>query len=293
MDKLLVIGASGMLGSRIMDLGAGRYEEYGTYKEHKLNGKNMHMLNVNKREDVFGLVNKIKPDLIVDTHALHNVDYCELHKEEAWEANVDGTRNVAEAAKIVGAKYVYISTDYVFDGKKLDYTEKDKPNPLNYYAKTKLVGEQILSILDINYLIIRTAVIYGNGGSGKVPFPIWLSDKLMKGEKVNVVVDQHNNPTFADSIADSIFKLHKADMTGLFHVTGSDCMSRYDFAINIAKTFDLDKSLISPITTPQLNQVALRPEKVKMDTGKVEKAINTKMIGVEEGLRLFKEQVGK
>ncbi len=293
MDKLLVIGASGMLGSRIMDIGASRYEEYGTYKEHKLNGKNMHMLDVNKREDAFELVNKIKPDLIVDTHALHNVDYCELHKEEAWGANVDGTRNVAEAAKIVGAKYVYISTDYVFDGKKLDYTEKDKPNPLNYYAKTKLVGEHILSILDINYLIIRTAVIYGNGGSGKVPFPIWLADKLMKGEKVNVVVDQHNNPTFADSIADSIFKLHKADMTGLFHVTGSDCMSRYDFAISIAKAFNLDKSLISPITTPQLNQVALRPEKVKMDTGKVEKAINTRMIGVEEGLRLFKEQVGK
>lgn len=291
MDKLLVIGASGLLGGRILEMGAGKYDLFGTYGTHKVEGKNMFRLDTTKRNDVTELISRIKPDVVVDTHAMNNLDYCETHKEEAWAVNVDGVRNAAEAAQIAGAKFVFFSTDNVFDGTKQDYTEKDKPNPLNYYAMTKAVAENMLDILSINHITMRTSVLYGKGGSAKVPFVTWLCGKLRAGEKVNIVVDQHNNPTLADSVVDVTFKLLKSDATGLFHVTGSDCLSRYDFSLQIAKKFALNAKLINPITTPQLNQVARRPTKVKMNTGKAERATGLKMLSVGEGLDMLKRQL--
>jgi dTDP-4-dehydrorhamnose reductase len=292
-QKVLVIGASGLLGSRAMEIGKDAYQMFGTYNIHPLKGENFFPLDVTKRQDVFRLVEKIKPDLVIDTHALHNVDYCETHPEEAWLVNVEGTKNVAEASKRIGAKYIFISTDYVFDGKKLEYTEKDKPNPLNYYAKTKWAAELILEALDINYIVARTSVLYGKGGMGKLNFVLWLIDKLKKGEAVNIVTDQHNNPTLADNLVEFLFRLFELDAEGIFHITGKDCISRYDFSKLVARTFNLNSKLIAPIITPQLSQIAKRPEKVSMNTNKVERVTGMKPLGVEESLRILKKQLGE
>ena len=291
MDKVLVIGASGLLGYKAMVMGEDSHEMFGTYYTHKVAGKNYFRLDVTKRNEVFKLVNEIKPDFIIDTHTLPNVDYCELHPEEAWEVNVNGTKNMAEAAKLVGAKYAYISTDMVFDGSKLDYTEKDKPHPLNYHSKTKLIGELMLEPLNVNHIIIRTAVLYGNGGIGKAPFAAWIVDKLRKKEPVKIVADQSNNPTLADNVIEVLFKLFKDDLQGIFHATGKDCLSRYDFSIMVAKSFGLDSKLITPISAPEFNQVATKPGKVKMNIGKVERATGIKMLGPEEGLSVMKKQM--
>ncbi len=293
MDKVLVVGASGMLGTRAIEMYGRAYDMFGTYHTHKLDAKNMFHLDVTKRVEVNALVEKIKPDLIIDTHTLPNVDYCELHPDEAWEINVNGTKNVAEAAKTLGAKYVYISTDTVFDGKKLEYSEKDKPNPMNYYSKTKWIGELILEALNVNYIVLRSAVLYGKGGSGKVPFALWLVDQLKRKQQVKIVVDQSENPTFVDNLVDVLFKLFKDDATGIFHATGSECMSRYEFSKTIAKAFNLDSKYINPITTPELHQVAPRPGRVKMNTGKVERATGMHMMGPEEGLKLLKQQLAE
>ncbi len=292
MDKVLVIGASGLLGSKAIDLGKDNYQMFGTYSKHPIKGQNFFPLDVTKRQDVFKLIEKIKPNLVIDTHALNNVDYCEIHPEEAWLINVEGTKNVAEASKRSAAKYAFVSTDYVFDGKKLEYTEKDKPNPLSYYAKTKWAAELILEALDINYIVARTAVLYGIGGMGKLPFVLWLVDKLRKGESVNIVTDQYNNPTLVDNLAKILFRLFELDVRGLFHVTGKDCMSRYDFSRSIAKAFNLSNKLINTTTTPQLNQIAKRPDKVNMNTNKVERVTGMKTLTVKEGLKELKQQMG-
>lgn len=163
MERLLVIGCSGLLGSRLTEAAKDGYEVYGTYNLHGITAENAFRLDVTNRESTFKLINRLKPDCVVDTHALNNLDYCETHIEEAWRVNVDGTRNVAEACKNFGSKYIFLSTDDVFDGKKLRYTEKDKPHPLNYYARTKLASEYMLAALDINCLIARTSVLYGKG----------------------------------------------------------------------------------------------------------------------------------
>ena len=291
MERLLIIGSSGLLGNRMAELADGRFEVLGTYGSHRSGLEGEQKLDVRERDKVFSLIEKAKPSFVVDTHSLTNLDYCETHQEEAWEVNVDGSRNVAEACKRFGSKYVFISTDNVFDGKKLRYIEKDMPHPLNYYAKTKLVMEHVLSALDINYLVVRTAVLYGRGGSGKVSFPTWLVSKLKKGEEVRIVADQKNNPTLTDSLAEFIFKLCQKDETGIFHVAGSECLSRYEFSVRIAKAFGLDKSLIRQVTSPELNQIAPRPSMVNIASDKAERATGLKAIGVDEGLEIFRKQL--
>jgi dTDP-4-dehydrorhamnose reductase len=290
--KILIIGISGLLGNKIYNLAKKDYQVFGTYNTHKPSMENVYQLDVTKRADVFKLIGNIKPDFVIDTHALHNVDYCELHPEEAWLVNVEGTKNVAEACKTFGCKYVFISTDYVFDGKKATpYTEKDKPNPLNYYAKTKLIAEEAIKILTSDYIIARTAVLFGVGGFGKEPFALWLIKKLKNGEEVKAVIDQYNNPTLVDNLAEMLLTLCEKDKVGLFHITGKTNLNRYEFSIKIAETFGLNKELIRPITTPELNQVAPRPRKVALDVSKLERATKLKALTIDEALNIFKQQV--
>ncbi len=291
MERLLVIGGTGLLGSKILEVAQGRFEVFGTYNLHASERKNMWKLDVCNRERVFELISRIMPDFVIDTHGLVNIDHCEKNPAEAWMVNVDGAKNVAEACKEASCKYMFMSTDNVFDGKKGEYTEEDEPHALNYYAKTKLIMEKVLSALDVDYVVARSSVMYGTGGSGKASFPAWLIEKLRGGERVRIVTDQENNPTFTDNLAEFLLRLYERDERGVFHITGTDCISRYDFSVIIADVFGLEKELIVPVTSSELNQVGLRPGRVNMVNKKVENATGIRAFGIEEGLSIFKKQL--
>lgn len=295
MEKILVIGCSGLVGSRLIARSKEHYQVFGTYSNHAIKDQNNFKLDTRDRLAVFKLIEKIKPDCVVDAHSLTNLDYCETHPEEAWSVNVDGSRNIAEACKNFGSKFIFISTDSVFDGKKVKkYTEKDKPHPLNYYSRTKAVIEYMLSMLDMDYIVVRSSTIYGRGAiSERINFVTWLIDKLRRNEQTKIVNDQKSNPTFADSLAEFILKLYEKDEIGLFHVTGKECISRYDLSIEIANMFGLNKLLITPIITAQLNQVANRPSCVNMSVEKAERATGLSALTVTEGLERFKAQIGR
>lgn len=293
MDKLLVIGVSGLLGGRAVELGNGRYVVYGAYNTHEIKGGNFLQLDVTKKQDVFRVIKKLKPDVVIDTHSATNVDSCETNPEQAWLINVYGTKNVAEACKAFGSKHIFLSSDYVFDGHKTTkYDEKDETRPLNYYGKTKLIAEKVIGIIDPEYVIARTAVLYGKGGFGKVSFPLWVANKLKNKQQIKVVVDQYNNPTFVDNLVDILFSLWENDARGLFHVVGTNCINRYELAKLTAEIFSLDSQLITPVKTTALTQAAKRPKKVSLNTAKVERITKIKPIGIREGLQILKEQLG-
>ncbi len=291
MDKILVIGANGLLGSRVIEVGKDKFDFYGTYFSPVMKGNNVSKLDVRNRDKVFKIIQNVRPDCVIHTAALHSVDYCETHPEECWSVNVEGTKNIAEACKLLGAKIVFISTDYVFDGKKLKYTEKDKPNPLSYYAKCKLIAERVIETLDVNYITVRASVLYGRNGMGKKNFVLWTLEQLKNNKEMTIVTDQHNNPTFADSLSEIILRLYRKGARGLFHATGPDCMSRFVFAKKIADVFGLKKSLIKPITTPQLNQIATRPERVNMIVDKVTRVSGIRPMSLDAGLKMLKKQL--
>ena len=300
--KLLVIGGSGLLGYKVAKMASNEHETFLTYNYRSIQVEGCTALKLDKcdRKAVFELFEKIKPDVVIDTAALHNVDYCETHPEEAWKVNVEGTRNVAEACKKVGAKIIFISTDYVFDGTKGYYTEEDTPNPLSYYAKTKLEAEKIIQSLDVNYIIARPSVIYGwnpsevsglKSSSGKsVNFVVWALQKLEKGEEIKAVTDQYSSPTLADNLAEALLVMASSEKQGIYHTAGKDCVNRYEFTLKIAEVFGLDKSLIKPVTSEIFKQIAKRPKKCCLDVSKAEKDFGIRFLTVEEGLKLMKNQ---
>jgi len=301
--KLLVVGGSGLLGFKVAELAAGEFETFATYNFRltKLHGCRFFKLDKTDRSDTLTLMNKLKPDFVIDTAALHDVNYCETHRDEAWKVNVEGTKNVAEACREVGAKMIFISTDYVFDGKKGFYTEEDTPNPLHYYAKTKLEGERVVKEAGIDYAIARPSVIYGwspselaglQSSSGKsVNFVVWVVNKLKKKEETNIVTDQYSSPTLADNLAEVLLVLSKSGKQGVYHTAGKTCIDRFSFAKKIAEIFKLDDSLIKPVTSDLFRQVAERPKLCCLDISKAERELRIIFLTVEEGLMKMKEQM--
>jgi len=264
--RLLVTGADGQLGSEICRLSA--HDTYGTYlNSHADGGKTKFVrLDITDQAAVSETLRRLKPDWVVHCAAMTGVDACETNMDAARNVNVGGTKNLVHACEAAGAAMVYISTDYVFDGKKGNYKETDAPNPLNYYARTKLEGEVIASTLE-KHVIVRSSVIFSAKENN---FVSWVLESLKAG-RTKVVTDQINSPTLAAELAECVLELIGKNAQGVYHAAGAERISRYDFARKIAKAFGADEKLIVPIRTAELRQKAVRPADSSLDIEKVKR----------------------
>jgi dTDP-4-dehydrorhamnose reductase len=289
MDKLLVTGASGLLGSKIVGLAREDYEVIPLHNTNSLHPNSL-KLDITNQNQVFNLFNKLKPDAAIHTASETNVDKCETEKKLAWEVNVDGTRNIAEACQTSGAKLLYISTDYVFNGKKGNYNEEDEPNPINYYGVTKLEGENQVIQHCKNYAILRTSVLYG-WHPWKQNFATWAINELKQNKEITVVEDHYNTPTLADNLAEMAIEAIPKDLQGVYHACGSERIGRYEFARQIARAFDLNQNLIRPIKMEQLTAwIAKRPRDSSLNTDKIRSQLEAKPLNMTEGLDIMKKE---
>ena len=288
MRRLLVVG-SGLLGNNLVKIAVNEFTTITTYNEHPLDieGCKPYYLNIVNRVDVTTLIQKLNPDYIIHTAALTNVDHCERDKRLAWNINVEGTKHIAEIARKINAKLIYISTDYVFDGNEGMYKEDDLTKPIDYYGETKLEGEKVVKDLRLrDYIIVRPSVLYG-WNPVMLNFVTWVIDELRKENAINIVKDQFNSPTLADNLAELILELIDKEENGIFHASGSERISRFDFAVKIAEIFDLNKDLIKPITSDQLNWIAKRPVDSSLSTSKISRI--KKPLNIEEGLTRMRD----
>jgi len=300
--KVLVIGGGGQLGSKIIEKAKDNFDVYATYmtREPSLDPSRIYKVDKTDRGGIIHFFRNLKPNIVIDTAALHSVDYCETHKQEAWAVNMEGTKNVVEACSKNRAKMVFVSTDYVFDGTKGNYMEEEPVKPINYYGLTKLEAEKMIDQTSEDYIVARPSVIYSwvppdrsrlQSSSGKpLNFAMWLIQKLREKTPVKIVTDQYSSPTLADSLAETILRLSESDKVGIYHTAGKTRLSRYDFALKIAQKFGLDENLTSPITTDQLNQMAKRPMDSSLNVEKVERDLKTKMLIIDEALDLMGKQ---
>lgn len=301
--KLLVIGISGLTGYKVASLASSVLSVHGTYNYRRVNLDHVitHPLDVTNFESVDRLVSDLRPDIIVNTSALHNVDYCETHPDENFRVNSHAVRNLAEISRKLGAKLIHISTDYVFDGTASYYHEEDITNPLNSYGKAKLEGEKAVSEIS-DFAILRPSIVYGwtpleslgaNSSSGKpINFVLWAITKMARGEKLRIVTDQHGSPTLADSLAKAILYIIDKNLAGIFHISGLTCMSRFDLTKKIAQTFGYPESLISPVLSAEFKQIAPRPSETCLDCSKaLHKGIE--LMTVNESLRIMYDQIKK
>jgi dTDP-4-dehydrorhamnose reductase len=290
--SILIIGASGFVGSLLYKILSKKEEAVGTFCNRQPEIERLLYLDITDRKSVEEIIREIRPHVIILTSALTHVEYCEDHQQEAYNVNVLGTANVVMIAKEIGAKLVFFSSEYIFNGEKGPYSEIDIPNPINYYGKTKLEGETVI-INNLNdYLIIRTTVIYGYQRDGK-NFIMQLIQKNKTGQIMNVPIDQYGSPTFRDNLVEVVIELIKRDKKGIYNVVGPEIINRFDFSILAADILGLDKNLIISKPTVELGQKAKRPLKAGLKIDKVKKEIGAKLLSPKEGLEILKKQLEK
>lgn len=278
---MILVTGSGLLGSDVIRVLRKEHEVTGTFNSNPK--KDAIRLDITDRGDTIRAIGELKPEYVVHTAALTNVDYCEDHKDEAMAINDQGTKNVVDAARMAGARVVYVSTDFVFDGARGMYREDDPVNPVSVYAYSKLMGEYRVNELQ-GSAIARTSVVYGNARQN---FVTWVRDSLAKCQAIKVVTDQYNSPTLSYDCAMAIAALIKNNAEGIYHTAGGERISRFDFAVKIARFYGLDEGLIQPVTSDTLKQKAKRPADSSLDVGKIGRY--HKMLNIMDGLKKMEE----
>jgi dTDP-4-dehydrorhamnose reductase len=297
--KVMILGSNGLLGQKMTELllrGSPHLVILSSVEEAPAvdyQSVEYARIDITAKKDVRQAMGKFEPDVLVNCAAMTNVDTCETERELAWKINVTGVENLVDAAKIHGSMVIHVSTDYVFDGKAGPYTEEDRPNPLSYYGKSKLASENALRISGVRFMIARTMVLYGYAHSVKANFVLWLVQSLEKGTSVRIVDDQVGNPTFVDDLAYGLLRTIELGKTGIYNLAGREIVSRYEFALRVAKVFGLDASLISPIKTSQLQQPAPRPMKSGLVTLKAEVDLGYRPLSIDESLAVLKNQLSR
>lgn len=279
--RILVIGGSGLVGSNVVDHAADAGADvHATYRETKVDHATIE-LDKTDAERTKGVVTELDPDLIVDTAAFHAVDACEAERDRAWTVNATGTRNVSVAANTVDAHLIYLSTDYVFPGipSEAPYLESDPVDPLNYYAQTKYAAEQATKIAN-KATILRPSVIYGLASDN---FVTWALDELAKGNELTIVDDQISSPTYAPDLAEACLGVFDRELTGVYHATGPQSLSRHEFTEILADIYDFDVELVQPISTEAFGQGASRPEDSTLDSSRLYDALNYEFKAPREG----------
>ena len=242
LKKIYITGSKGYLGRKLMDVLQSEFIVKGSDKEIDITSDNI------KKE-----IESFSPDILINAAAYADYKECEKNPALAEKTNVNGAENLTEICVNNNIKFIQISTDFVFDGKKGYYKEQDESCPINIYGKTKAKAEKILTAKIKDLLVIRTSTFYGFNINNKRPvFVNKVIDKLSKEKEYSVAADEISTPTLIDDLAGAIAELIKKDRTGIWNVAGSETVSRYNLALKVAHVFNLDKNFIIPSTIKEL-----------------------------------------
>jgi dTDP-4-dehydrorhamnose reductase len=263
MRKILVIGAKGMLGK---DLVEGLRSSLRT---NEILGWDIDEIDIQEEKSTVAKIENLQPRIVVNVAAYTDVDGCELHQEKAFAINAEGMRHVALGAARGGARVLYLSTDYIFDGEKgKPYAENDPPNPLNVYGRSKLRGEQYVREIVKEPLIVRTQWLYGRHGNNFVDV---ILRQAREKEVLSVVNDQTGLPTYTVDLSKAISLLIERDARGVFHVANSNPCTWYDYAKIILELSGIKGVKVMPISSKELGRLAPRPSYSVLDTQKFQR----------------------
>ena len=296
--KVLVTGSNGLLGQKIIyslierkdiDLLA---SSKGLNRLITKSGYRYVDLDITKNDEVKEVFENENPDAVINCAAMTNVDYCEENQDSCWEINVKAVENLAKSCEVSKSHLLHLSTDFVFDGKSGPYTENDKPNPLHFYAKSKLKSEEIVKKIMTNWTIARTIIIYGiTDNMSRSNIVLWAKKEIENGNTINVVNDQLRSPTLAEDLAKGCISIIDKSAFGLYHLSGPKTYSILDLVHKVADFYNLDKSLILPVTSASLNQSATRPLSTGFDITKAKKDLDFNPVDFLEGIKIMDQQI--
>jgi dTDP-4-dehydrorhamnose reductase len=248
-------------------------------------------MDITNREEVLEVITSYRPDTIIHGAAMTNVDACELDPEACQRLNVDAVEYLVEAANEVDAHFVFVSTDFVFDGEDGPYDEEAEPNPVSIYGHSKLKGEQIVQSRAKSWAIARTVLVYGLvADMSRSNIVLWAKDSLENGKKINVVDDQFRSPTLAEDLAQGCFLIEQKKASGIFNISGKDQMNIYELVQQVADHFDLSMEHVSRIDSKRLNQPAKRPPVTGFDLSKSRRVLGYEPRSFKEGIAIVYDQ---
>jgi dTDP-4-dehydrorhamnose reductase len=299
--RLLVVGAAGQVGDSLVRQAREQgHSVTGTYRMRTSGVPGLEALALDKTDSaaVERLVEKVRPEVVIDTSAMHNVDYCESHPEEAFRVNRDGTAYLAKAAHALGAQFTFISTDFVFDGSgHPPYTERDTVHPQSEYARSKVEGElAALAPAPDQNLVVRPSVIYSWWGprrqsassSGKgVNFGTWLAEEVRQGREVRIIDDLITSPTHAGDLAGAILALLSKSAHGVYHTAGGTAIDRYRFSVALIERIGLDPQKVRPVHATEFAQKAPRPSNSSLDSSHLTASTGYRMMELPAALERF------
>ncbi len=304
MPGVLVSGVTGLVGRYV----ALRLLEQGEQEVHALARRPLALLADHPRLRLYqadiveygplqAIFQAVRPEVVIHPAAIADVDQCERDHALARTVNVAGAANMARACAEVGAHLIHVSTDYVFNGAPETpgpYGEDAQPDPVNYYGQTKLEAEQRVSEIcagRVGLAICRTALVYGLNPAGRVNFLVMMVNELRAGRRIRAVTDQQNTPTHAANLAEMLLAAAARRATGLFHTAGGELLTRYALAQAVAARFGLDASLITPLHSADLGQLARRPLLSGLRVEKAERELGVRAWDIQRGLEELRQEL--
>jgi dTDP-4-dehydrorhamnose reductase len=289
--KFLVTGSAGLIGSQVVkDLVQQNHTVYSCYHDKKpLQGIPTH-LDLTDENQIIQILQETKPDRIIHLAAMTGVDLCETEKELATLINTKATEILARQAAKQHIFFLYVSTDYVFDGINGMKKEDDITNPLGFYGKSKLEGELVLNKFASNWCIARTSTPFGIH-STKKSFPLWVKENLEAKKEIPVLVDQFTSPTYVPNLSKMLIEITTRQITGILHVSGATRISRYALAELVADKLHLDKNFLIPTKIDTMNWKAQRPKDSSLDISLAAEILNEKPQTIQQSLVHFIKDV--
>jgi dTDP-4-dehydrorhamnose reductase len=288
---LVVTGASGLLGASVMRSAIDAGEEtVGICRRHVARDPAMRIVSLDLTDvpATRKLLSDLRPEAIVHCAAATDVDWCEDNPKLAEAINVQASAVLAETAASLKARFVYVSTDAVFDGHNGGYAETDNPAPLNVYARTKLAGERETAQRHPSSTIVRVN-IYGWNAQNKQSLAEWILNRLESGKEVPGFVDVFFTPILVNDLVAVLIAMLQQELTGLYHVVGSERISKYEFARRVATTFGFDPARVTSCQVQDMKLKARRPLDISLNSEKIKIALGRLMPDVDSGLRAFRE----
>nr|WP_068890057.1 SDR family oxidoreductase [Pedobacter panaciterrae] len=300
MKTILVTGSNGLLGQKITErLSATRQFKLiatskGADRFPVKDGYTYAKMDIVDPQNVKEVVGYYKPDAIIHTAAMTNVDTCEDQKELAYQLNVESVKTLISVCEEHDIQLVHLSTDFIFDGANGPYAEDAEPNPLSYYGQTKLEAEQLVEASDCRWAILRTILVYGIvSDMSRSNIVLWAKGALEKGSPINVVNDQWRMPTLAEDLADCCLLAVEKNAQGIYNASGKDMMSISELVARVADYWKLDKSMVNEISAETLNQTAKRPVRTGFILDKSIRDLGYNPHSFEEGLVILDQQLKK
>jgi len=284
--KVLIIGGNSLLGKYLLLTKPHGYEVEATWYTNYL--ANMHQMDVGNRSQIRYVMDKIKPELIIHCAAIGSVDYAETNYSEVHAVNVKGTENIIRAAETYNSKFIYISSNAVYEGTNPPYSEKSPLKPVNSYGLIKQQAEEVVKQSSLDYLIIRPFMLYGwNSPGARGNWATYLIHTLGGNQSTKLVNDVIWQPTYAQDCAWAIWQLSK-ESRQIYNIASPESMSLYEFGLKIAEVWNFDKKLLTPVSSSQFPNMAKRPKNTSYDLRKLDMA-GLVLSKVEDGLKKMRE----